>query len=147
MFSDQLLANIKEAEGLRLEAYRDTLGYWTVGYGHKLAEGHDWTAYTVNPDTANGLLLTDLNAAYGDALRLSEWPALDTQCRQDAVTEIVFNMGGATWRKFLKTRAAISDQEWQAAHDNLLNSLWAKQVKEGRADRIADQLRTGTYGT
>ena len=32
---------IKKHEGCRLDMYKDTVGVWTIGYGHNLAEGID----------------------------------------------------------------------------------------------------------
>ncbi|WP_375660261.1 MULTISPECIES: lysozyme, partial [unclassified Bartonella] len=32
--SSEGLALIKQWEGLRLNAYKDTIGVWTIGYGH-----------------------------------------------------------------------------------------------------------------
>lgn len=37
---------IKEGEGLMLEKYRDTLGYETIGYGHKILEGEELESIT-----------------------------------------------------------------------------------------------------
>lgn len=145
MASKELINNTKQAEGVRLKAYRDTLGYWTVGYGHKLSENKDWSGYVINPDTANALLIIDLNQASYKAASLIEWAALDTQARQDALIELVFNMGEGGWRKFVRTRAAIQAKQWEMAHNGLLASLWASQVGPTRSRRIADQLLTGAY--
>lgn len=142
--SDQLIANVKAAEGLRLEAYKDTLGNWTYAYGHLLAPGHDWVGYKTTQDAAAALLGVDLNTAAVEAIRLPEWPCLDTPCRQDAMVELVFNMGPSKWRQFVRTRAAIADRDWLGAANGLLSSLWATQVK-GRADRLAKQLQFGVY--
>ena len=143
--SDQLVANVKDAEGVFCKAYRDSLGFWTVGAGHKLATGKDWTGYTILPDTANALLLVDLNTAAREAIGLPEWPCLDTQARQDSLVELVFNMGVDTWRKFPATRAAISDKAWQTVYNGLLRSLWATQVGSTRSTRIATQFLYGGY--
>ncbi len=145
MLSTDLQYDVKQSEGLRLKAYKDTTGNWTVGYGHKLAPGHDWSAYTITSDMANAMLITDLNAAVYEAAILPEWAALDCQARKDALTEIVFNMGTGRWRTFVETRAAMMKQDWQGVHEGLLHSLWATQVHEGRADRIANQFLTGEY--
>ncbi len=145
--SPELLANVKQAEGLRTVAYRDTNGFWTIGYGHKLAANRDWSGYAINTDYASALLTVDLNQAAMAALSLPEWPKLDTPARQDAIVEILFNMGAGTWLKFLNTRAAIEAQNWPSACNNLLNSLWARQVHETRANRIANQLLDGYYVT
>lgn len=145
MISDELLANVKQAEGLRTVAYKDTRGNWTVGYGHKLAPGKDWAGYAINTDTASALLVTDLNSAMFQALRLMEWPFLDTDARKDAQVELVFNMGIGKWVTFTETRFAIRAHDWQEAHNQLLESLWATQVGKDRSTRLANMLLTGTY--
>lgn len=145
MASAQLLANVKQAEGLRLVAYRDTLGFWTIGYGHKLADNHDWTGYTISSDTANGLLIVDLNAAILLCTGLLEWAYLDTPARKDAVAELVFNLGEGGWRKFARCRYALQQRAWQTAHDQLLASNWASQVGSDRSNRLANTLLTGDY--
>ncbi len=38
--SKEGLELIKQWEGLRLEAYRDTACVWTIGYGHTSNAGH-----------------------------------------------------------------------------------------------------------
>jgi lysozyme len=145
MASAQLLANVKGAEGCKLTAYRDTNGFWTVGYGHKLADNHDWTGYTITSDTANALLIVDLNQASYAAASLPEWPFLATAARQDALIELVFNMGEGGWRKFVRCRAALQAQQWTTAHDQLLQSMWSQQVGPTRSGRLARTLLTGTY--
>lgn len=145
MISPQLLANVKQSEGLRLRAYVDTLGNWTVGYGHKLATGHDWSTYTITSDYAEALLAIDLNAALLDCTPLAEWLRLGSPARQDAVIELVYNMGLGGYKTFIRTRNAMATQQWQVVHDNLLASLWASQVGPARSNRIANQLLTGLY--
>lgn len=145
MISAELLAAVKAAEGLRTVAYVDTTGNWTVGYGHKLQAGKDWRGYAVNADTASGLLIMDLNEATLSAIRLMEWPFLDTPARKDAQVELIFNMGAGRWVTFIDTRFAIRTHDWQGAHDGLLESLWAEQVGKERSNRLATQLLTGVY--
>lgn len=145
MISQQLLANVKQSEGLRLKAYLDTLGNATVGYGHKLAPGHDWSNYTITSDYAEALLNIDLDSALLECTPLAEWLRLGTDARMDAVIELVFNMGLGGYKTFLRTRNAMATQQWQEVHDNLLASLWAKQVGPTRSNRIANQLLTGSY--
>ena len=53
-------------------------------------------------------------------------------------------MGSYKWQQFTHTRSAIEAQSWQAVHDGMLDSLWAKQVK-GRAERLANYMLTGEY--
>lgn len=144
--SPELINNVKNSEGCRLEAYKDSLGYWTIGYGHKDQTGPDWSGQTITLAEAEALLSADLNYAQETAAHLPEWPSLDTTCRQDAVIELVFNMG-SRWRSFIKCRYGIQMKNWQVAHDELLNSEWHTQVGDTRANRIALQLLNGFYGS
>jgi GH24 family phage-related lysozyme (muramidase) len=140
MDHQRLAADVKASESCRLVAYRDTEGYWTVGWGHKCDGPCVWTQ-----ERADSELDTDLSTAEALAAKLTEWPFLDTAARQNAVVELVFNMGNSHWRMFAQTRFAICHHEWQAAHDGLLKSIWAGQVHETRANRLADYLLTGEF--
>lgn len=140
----RLVNDIKQAEGVRLVAYKDSLLYWTIGYGHLLDQTKDYTGFTITQVQADMYLDLDLTQAYNRCMHLNEWPKLNTPCRQNAVIELEFNMGGK-WVKFYKTRLDIANQAWQQAHDDLLNSLWAKQVGTTRSNRLANYLLTGEY--
>lgn len=141
----RLVNDIKKAEGFSLKAYRDSLRFWTIGYGHLLPDqSKDWTGHTITQEQADAYLDDDLTQAQARCMHLIEWPSLDTPCRKNAVIELEFNMGGK-WVKFYKTRLDIGNQDWQAAHDDLLKSLWAKQVGHARSTRLANYLLKGQY--
>lgn len=147
----QLLIDIKQAEGFRSEAYKDTKGFWTGGYGHFLDQSKDWTGQKFSIDIINGWLSNDVELAWARARLLAEWPSLDCDPRQNAVVELVFNMGLGTWREFFHAREAMEHKEWQMAYDQLLDSTWAKQVqpqgftKPGRATRVATYVLRGSF--
>ena len=145
--SPQLQTNVELAEGYELKAYKDDEGYWTIGYGHLLDQSVDWTGHEITPETASALLAQDLAGAQAQAARLPEWPSLDTQCRQDAVTEAVFNLGVEHWvKEFPKTRASIEAQQWAQAAANLRASPeWVKEVGLARVTRLAGYLQSGSY--
>ncbi|SPU27382.1 Phage-related lysozyme (muraminidase) [Candidatus Bartonella washoeensis] len=52
--SKEGLALIKQLEGLRLSAYEDAIGVWTIGYGHTSAAGA--------PDVYEGMQITEKEA-------------------------------------------------------------------------------------
>jgi lysozyme len=139
-----LVRDIKTAEGFSLTAYKDSLGLWTIGYGHLMDQTKDWTGFTTTQNQADGTLIADITNAQTKAEKLSEWSCLDTPCRQNAVIELVFNMGDK-WKQFAQTRLDIQNKNWQKAHDDLLDSLWAKQVGAVRSTRLARYLLTGRY--
>lgn len=141
--AERLTADIGQAEGCRLVAYRDTRGYWTIGYGHKLPASASGTE-TCTQDDADTWLAQDIDTAQNYARGLPEWEALDTPCRQNAVTELVFNLGRGGWAQFVKARAAIQAQDWRSAHDNLMDSA-AYQQEPNRIVRLAGYILTGQY--
>lgn len=142
----RLATDIDAAEANELTAYKDSEGNWTIGRGHLMppaAPGKSWAGFTILPFVSDRYFNGDLLYALAYAQRLPEFAKCDTQCRQNALIEICFNMRGH-WEGFHKARAGIEAQNWQVVHDELLNSLWASQVK-GRAVRIANQFLTGEY--
>ena len=82
------LALIKRFEGLRLEAYQDQVGVWTIGYGStrgvkagdKITEGE-----------AVARLVDDLQGAEAGVRRLVTVTL--TQNKFDALVSFVFNLG------------------------------------------------------
>ncbi len=66
--------------------------------------------------------------------------------RQDVLANMCFNMGIGTLMTFHNTLAAMHDQRWEDAAEGMLASKWASQVG-ARADRLAEQMRTGEHQT
>jgi lysozyme len=145
MNKDKLHSDVAAAEGLRLYAYKDSLGFWTGGYGHLLDQTKNWHGVMFTQDQCDLWLAGDLVIATSEAAELLEWASLDTDARQNAVVELVFNMGEDHWRKFVHTRMFITQKKWALAHDGLLDSLWAKEVGPHRSGRIAMYLLSGEF--
>ena len=84
---DAGLALIKKAEGLKLDAYQDGGGVWTIGYGSTLRVHQ---GVVITPGEAERRLLDDLS-------RHDITPYLDgcatKQCQFDAMTRLAFNIG------------------------------------------------------
>lgn len=88
-YSEKGLALTKSFEGLRLEAYQDCAGVWTVGYGHTgagVVEG-----MTVNDAEAELLLLADLEDAVVCVNR--KVTVAIEQNQFDALVDFCFNAG------------------------------------------------------
>jgi GH24 family phage-related lysozyme (muramidase) len=147
MADPRLVADISNAEGCRLTAYKDGLGNWTIGFGHLLDQSVDWTGHTITAAVALQLLALDIDTKTHEAQSLPEWASLDTPCRQNAVIECVFNLGVRHWTsEFPATRRSIQAQDWAAAQANLLNSPeWVAQVGRARVARLAGYLQSGSY--
>lgn len=85
---------IKTAEGLRLKAYKDVRGLWTVGWGH---HSPDLTADSfVSADGANTLLDHDLEVAEECVDKAVIAPLTDNQF--SALVSLCYNIGIGSFR-------------------------------------------------
>ncbi|MDR0664275.1 MAG: glycoside hydrolase family protein [Helicobacteraceae bacterium] len=135
---------IKKHEGLRLKAYKDSLGFWTIGYGHLCDGGKVMPVKAVIDKTeANELFETDFAVAFSDvsALFASVWQGLSDN-RKIALIDMSFNLGIGKLAEFKQTLAAIKRGDFEAAANAALASKWAKQVGK-RAITITEQIRKG----
>jgi lysozyme len=94
MPSATCFALIRKSEGLRLKAYQDCVGVWTVGYGHTGPDVSPNKKITV--DDAEALLNTDATHAADSVLELTG--GIVSQGQLDALTDFVFNLGSGKLR-------------------------------------------------
>ena len=148
---------IKIHEGLRREVYMDTTGNRTVGVGFNLermdapsrlqhvgASHHEIVTggSLLTEDQINEMLMADIKDAERAAIDLvSNYEELN-DVRQRVVVDMIFNLGARGFSKFVNTRKYISRGEFVKAADNMMRSLWARQVK-GRARILSDMMRFG----
>lgn len=81
-------------EGLRLKAYKDTKGIWTIGVGHtgpEVTQGLVWTK-----EKAHKVFKQDVAWAE-DAVNLVQVPLTANQF--DALVSFVFNVGAAAFKR------------------------------------------------
>jgi len=139
-------------EGLRLTAYRDSLGFSTIGVGHLLGSmlnrEHPRMSEITHQE-AMALLEADIREAedtlvewLGEifVLSLDEGDPKD-QVRYRALVNMCFNLGNKV-QQFRNTAAFLQKRDWRTAADNMLLSRWALQVGD-RAKRIAHMVETG----
>lgn len=110
-YSDAGLGLTKRFEGLRLTAYQDSGGIWTIGYGHT---GQDvGPGRRVSEFEAEALLRADLRAAI-DCVNRAVKVAVE-QNHFDAMVDFCFNAGrGSLLRSTLLTRVNAKDFEGAA---------------------------------
>lgn len=122
-------------EGLRLEAYRDSVGVWTIGYGHT---GPDVTqGLEITSDQAETLLAADI--AWAEAVVNRAVKVSITQGQFDAMVDFVFNMGGANFVRSTLLRllnagdyfgAAEQFMRWNKAGGKVLEGLTRRRAAE-----------------
>jgi lysozyme len=136
-FSQNGLSLTKKFEGLRLTAYQDQGGVWTIGYGHT---GSDVQAgLTITDDQASDLLMKDTAKAVAAVYRLVSVPL--TQNQFDALVDFVFNVGGGNFQSSTLLRdlnasnfagAAAEFQKWDHVHTVVVPGLLARRQAEAK---------------
>lgn len=92
------LTLVEESEGLRTQTYRDTAGFPTIGYGHKLLPGESFPN-GVTVEQARSILAQDVAEA-----EAAVNAAMDPSCNQnqfDALVDFAFNLGPTALRTML----------------------------------------------
>ncbi|HTV09139.1 MAG TPA: lysozyme [Candidatus Aquilonibacter sp.] len=92
-YSSAGLALTRSFEGLRLEAYQDSAGVWTIGYGHTGPDVH--AGQRMTEAEAEALLREDLAAAIACVRRAVRVKL--TQGQFEALVDFCFNAGGGNF--------------------------------------------------
>ncbi len=82
---------IRSFEGLRLSAYQDQRGIWTIGFG-STKDVHEGMTITIPEAIVR--LKSDLGVAEAEVNRLVKVPL--TQGQFDALVDFTFNLGGGS---------------------------------------------------
>ena len=126
MRASQVLINqIKKFEACVLTAYQDSVGVWTIGYGHTngVKKGDRITAYQ-----AEQFLKEDLAKFEAVANKCKK---LSTQGKYDAVVDFIYNCGPANWNSStLKKYIEGGKKTWEC-QEEFLKWVYAKKVKLG----------------
>ena len=139
-----LRALIKKHEGLRLKPYKDSVGIWTVGYGHNLEAHGEQIPENITLERAEEYLDADLARARRDCeLFIPGWDGLG-EVRRCVLIDMCFNMGIAGLLKFRRMLNWIKNGYYQQAALEMEDSLWAKQVGM-RAKTLTHMMRAGEW--
>ena len=111
---------IKQYEGFSSTTYLCPAGYPTIGYGHLVRAGEDFT--TLTEEAAEQLLRKDVASAERAVCRLINTPLTDGQF--DALVSFTFNLGaGALQRSTLRRK--VNRQTHQEVPEQLMRWVWA----------------------
>lgn len=135
----RLREQLMRHEGVRLKAYRDTVGKLTIGVGRNLDD------VGIADHEAAYLLSGDIDRAVrGLTARYPSWfPELDP-VRQAVLVNMAFNLGLSSLAGFIHTLDCVARGQYGEASDRMLQSKWAEQVGH-RAVELAAQMRTGQW--
>ena len=132
--SRRLIEAIKRFEACRLTAYQDSVGVWTIGYGHTLGVKR---GDRISMQQAEKMLMDDL-AVYEDAARKVR--GIRTQGQFDAVVDFCYNCGVENFNKSTLKRYIESGRKtaeiqreflkWINAGGKPLDGLFSRRVWE-----------------
>ena len=131
--SQEGIALIKKFEGCELEAYQDSVGVWTIGYGHTkdVKEGDK-----INQDEAENLLAEEMPEYEGyieDLVKVSL-----SQCEFDALCSWVYNLGPTNLQESTLLRV-LNEGKYNEVPTQI--KRWNKaggQVLEGLVKRMGE---------
>ena len=142
---DDLKKELRLDEGCRYSIYRCTADKLTFGIGHLVksddpefgeAEGTFVMPMRVeeafDQDVKNALL--DCHSVFDNFYGLPEEV-------QKIIANMMFQLGINRFCTFKKFIAAIEDQNWNLAADEMRNSLWNKQT-HARSERLIDRMKS-----
>jgi len=137
----RLVDMLKRHEGVKTHAYKDHLGYVTVGVGRCLEAD---IGLGLNEDEIDYLLKSDISRCKDELDKEYSWFGnLDT-VRKEALIDLSFNVGQTKLRAFVKALTHMEKGAYGAAADEFYDSRWAAQVGD-RSLEICQMIRSGEY--
>jgi lysozyme len=133
--SSKGIALIKRFEGNRLEAYKDLVGVWTIGYGHTSMAGAPKVepGMKITQAEAEDILIRDLvKYETGVSKALTKVP---TQNQFDAMVSLCYNIGPAAFAKSSIVRHFNAGNVEAAANSFLLWKKAGGKVIQGLVNR------------
>ena len=133
--SETLSDMITRHEGKKNKMYPDSLGIPTIGVGHNLS------AKPISDRAVKVILEDDIQDATNGLLKNLPWAGDLDLPRKFALIDMYFNMEHRLlgFHKFLEH---LQNKEWEKAGDEMMDSVWAKQVGK-RAEDLKRIILTG----
>lgn len=137
------MRQLRGDEGERPTVYKDHLGFYTIGVG-RLVDGRKRGA-GLKPHEIAFLLNNDIDERIDALTRALPWFQNLDDARKGVLLNMSFQMGVEGLLKFERTLALVRDGKYENAAHAMLQSLWAREQTPERAQRMADQMRTGQW--
>lgn len=134
--TQKLRDSIKRHEGFRKYPYIDTTGHTSIGFGRNL------DVIGISETEADILLGNDIINATVELYKFLPIAQTIDDVRKAVLIEMSFNMGIEKMLQFKGMIAALKIKDYKLAAEDMLNSLWAKQV-HNRANDLAYAMETG----
>lgn len=139
---EQLTAQLRRDEGTRATAYKDSMGWLTIGVGRLIDSRKPGAG--LRPDEIDYLLRNDIADRVQALQKALPWFAKLDQARQGVLINMAFQMGTAGLLAFRQTLGLVRDGRYAEASEQMLKSKWAEQTP-ARAHRLSQQMKTGEW--
>jgi len=134
------IADLRADEGTVLHAYKDHLGWWTIGTGRLIDERRGGG---ISLEENDYLLTNDIEGRAAILLEQYPWFVTLDPVRQSAFVNLAFNLGVDGLARFKNTLAAAARKDWDGVAHGLRDSKWFTQVQPSRSLRIIRMVREG----
>ena len=136
---ENIIRLLRRHEGVEPYAYKDHLGYITVGVGRCLEKD---VGMGLSDDEIDYLLKNDIVRVQEELSEEYDWFADLDQVRQEAMINLSFNLGATRLRGFRNALAAMAEEDYETAANEFMDSKWSSQVGR-RAYEVTQMIRTG----
>ena len=155
-----------DEEGCKLETYKDLKGILHIGIGHNLEieqtdeelavipefDEDDPSSLTISEQQAYTLFDIDVQDAIHDVYPAFTDEQLDAlnETRRAVILSMLFQQGGAGFRKYKNFIKAVLDEDWEKASYEMVTgskggpSRWLIQTPD-RCQRAADAMKVGYF--
>lgn len=134
--NSKLIEMLKRHEGFRNKPYRCSAGKLTIGYGRNLED------VGISRREATLLMLEDIERATQNVTSVFLNFDLFSVNRQNALINMVFNLGIRRFLSFKKMIRAIKKQDWEHASRQARDSKWYGQVGM-RSREVVELIKKG----
>jgi lysozyme len=138
----KLKREIKKNEGFRDVAYKDSLGFATIGYGHliKSDEKYFFQKKKIPKKYFLKLFIKDFDKSLKDYEKFYRKKKYKLNIKR-VLIEMIFQLGIEKQRKFIKMNGYLEKKQPFMASLEMKNSLWYKQTPKRVDGLIASLLR------
>lgn len=120
----------------KFRVYKDSLGYDTIGYGHLVKSGEDFSN-GISESEANALLLKDVGNARVEVAQMKLDLPADSGWN-DFMILMVFQLGITKTNQFKKFLYALRTKNYATAVIEVKDSLWYRQTPNRVNQMLAD---------
>ena len=133
----KVIEDLKVDEGWDPSAYKDSLGFWTIGYGFLIDRSKGGE---IPMPIAEAWLKHEATEKWNSLVAAQPWVLTQPENVQRALCNMCYQLGVSGVGKFKKMIAALKLGDRDKAADEALDSTWAKQTPN-RAKKVTDIMR------